>query len=302
MRNPIPIFLRGLVLTAFTLSVSALGSTDTLEVITTKPESATDTRYQHAELVLAHLLKLTEPQYGPAKLRQADEPMSRDRAFAELMSGNKIHVTTETAKPEWVRDLTPIWVPINKGITGYRICLIAKSSQTALSQIHSVDELKKVRMGSGSQWSTTKIMRDAGFNVIDTMKLEGLFWMLMGDRFQIFPRGINEAPQELIAHQQQFPDMAIEEHLAIYVPLPTFFFVSPSHPKLAERIRTGLAMMYADGSFDSIFYRYHMSLIEGAHLEKRQVFEVANPTLPPQVPLNEPKYWFKPGDELKYKY
>ena len=275
-------------------------SAATLEVITSKPETPTDIRYEHADLVLKHLLKITEKEFGPATLTPANQPMSRDRALEELIKGDLIHVSAEAVKAEWVRDLKPIYIPINKGLTGYRIFLISKDSQAELAKITTIEELKKLKTGSGSQWSTTKIIRDAGFNVVSTRKLEGLFWMLMGDRFQVLPRGANEAPSELVYYQKLFPDMRIEETLAVYIPLPTFFFVSPKHPKLAERIRVGLNMMYADGSFDDIFYAYHMKMIEDAKLGSRKVFPLANPTLPKEVPLNEARYWFKPGDELEH--
>lgn len=277
------------------------GKSLAMDVLTTKPESATDIRYEHAELVLKHLLKITESQYGPSQLKHATDVMSRDRALNELIKGDNIHIAAETAKAEWASSLIPIYIPVNKGITGYRIFLISKDSQEALSKITTIEELKKVKTGSGTQWSTTKVMRSAGFNVIATTKLEGLFWMLMGDRFQTFARGINEAPSELVSHQQLFPDMRIEETLALYIPLPTFFFVSPKHPKLAERIRKGMEMMVADGSFDEIFYDYHIKMIEAAKLQNRRIFPVPNDTLPNEVPLDVAHYWYKPGDELEYK-
>ena len=284
----------------FLLLIINISSAATFEVITSKPETATDIRYEHSDLVLKHLLKITEKEFGPATLKTALEPMSRDRAFEELMKGELLHVSAEAVKAEWASDLIPIYIPINKGLTGYRIFLISKKSQAELSKITTIEELKKIKMGSGSQWSTTKIGKDAGFNIISTRKLEGLFWMLMGDRFQILPRGVNEASAELATHKALLPDMRIEETLAMYIPLPTFFFVSPKHPKLAERIRVGLNMMYEDGSFDEIFYAYHITMIQEAKLGSRKIFPLANPTLPKEVPLNEARYWFKPGDELAH--
>lgn len=283
------------------LSVALAGNLLAMDILTTKPESATDTRYEHAELVLKHLLKITESQYGTAQLKHATDVMSRDRALEELIKGENIHIAAETAKAEWVSNLIPIYIPVNKGITGYRIFLISKDSQEALSKITDIEQLKKIKTGSGNQWSTTKVMRTAGFEVVATTKLEGLFWMLMGDRFQTFARGINEAPSELASHQKLFPDMRIEETLALYIPLPTFFFVSPKHPKLAERIKTGLETMIADGSFDEIFYDYHLKMIEEAKLQNRKIFPVANETLPKEVPLDIAHYWYKPGDEIEYK-
>ena len=38
----------------------------------------------------------------------------------------------------------------------------------------------------------------------------------------------------------KYPDMYIETGLALHVPLPVYFFVTPTKPKLAERIELGL--------------------------------------------------------------
>lgn len=290
----------GFVLFMFSLSAPQWVAAEPIQVITPKPESAADTRYEYAEMILQHLLKITAEQYGPAVHSHAPEAVSRDRALVELVKG-QLHITAETPKDDWAQALIPIYVPINKGITGYRIYFIAAQSQAQFARIKSLDELKQIKTGSGSQWSTTPILKDAGFTIIGTRKLEGLFWMLMGDRFQALPRGINEAPQELLHYKNLFPDIRIEQTLAVYIPLPTFFYVSPQHPELAERVKTGLAMMYADGSFDDIFYAYHRAMIEAAQLTERKIFALENPTLPQAVPLAEAKYWFKPGDELIYQ-
>lgn len=271
-----------------------------IEVISAKPESSADTRYEYAELILKRILKITEAQYGSAIHRHSHEVFSRDRALVELVKGNEIHVTAETPKDEWASQLIPIYIPINKGITGYRVYFISKNSQPEFSNIKDIETLKRIKTGSGSQWSTTPILRNAGFNIIATRKLEGLFWMLMGDRFQALPRGINEAPLELTRYKKLFPNIHLEESLAVYIPLPTFFYVSPKHKVLAERIKTGLDKMYADGSFDEIFYSYHLKMIEDADLTHRKIFKLENPTLPKEVPLSEGKYWYKPGDELTY--
>jgi len=271
------------------------------EVISAKPASSIDKRYEFAEMVLANILKITEPEFGPAIHRHANDIMSRERALIELVDGNKIHVTVETIQDTWVKALLPIWIPINKGITGYRVMLIPDKNQGMFSRIQSKQDLQRIKLGSGRQWSTTKVMEGAGLNLVTTVKYEGLFWMLMGDRFHAFPRGIDEAPRELADRQSTFPDMIIENETAIYIPLPTMFFVSPKHPDLAKRIQVGLGMMYKDDSFNQLFYRYHMGIIEKVNLSKRRIFEYPNNTLPPEVPLDEARYWFKPGDESQYK-
>ena len=90
------------------------------------------------------------------------------------------------------------------------------------------------RIGLGSQWSTTKILRAAGFNVVAGSSYDGLFWMLDHDRFDVFPRGVNEIFQEIEARRDSLPNLMIEPSLALYVPTPYYFFVSPQTPRLSS--------------------------------------------------------------------
>jgi len=282
---------------SFVLVVVALPCVAMETILTVRPDSASDTRYEYPELMLKKIVEVTRDDFGPAKVEHAASSMSRDRLLKELADGQVIHVMAEAPKAVWVNALKPIYIPIRKGVQGYRVFLIDRESQAQLSKINTLEELKQIKTGAGAQWSTAKVLRDSGFNLVTGRKFDGLFWMLMGGRFITFGRGINEAPVELAARKDVFPNMVIETDLALYLPLPTFFFVSPNKPQLAQRIEIGLIRMIESGEFDQIFYSYHLKMIEDAKLGTRKIFNVNNPTLPDAVPFDTRKYWYKPGDE-----
>ncbi|MEI8631235.1 hypothetical protein P4S72_02255 [Vibrio sp. PP-XX7] len=50
----------------------------------------------------------------------------------------------------------------------------------------------------------------------------------------IFSRGLNEIFIEYETFKPQLPDLAIEQHLVLYYPWPKYFFVSKSHPQVAD--------------------------------------------------------------------
>ncbi|WP_440903417.1 hypothetical protein ACMZOO_11150 [Catenovulum sp. SX2] len=267
-------------------------------VLTVKPVSADDSRYAYPELILNAVLATTADEYGQQQLAHADFVMSRNRMFNELLKGDAIHVALESPKAEWDEQLLPIYIPVRKGIQGYRIFLIDKHKQSLLNQINSLDALKQLKTGAGRQWSTTQVLRDNGFNVVTGTKFEGLFWMLMGERFVTFGRGVNEAASEVIQKRSLFPYIQIEKNFALYIPMPTFFYVSPKHPKLAQRIAVGLDKLIDSGEFDKLFYQFHLDMITDADLAKRTVYSLHNKNLPAKVPLQQHEYWYKPGDEL----
>ncbi|MCW9035927.1 MAG: transporter substrate-binding domain-containing protein [Rhodospirillales bacterium] len=195
---------------------------------------------------------------------------------------------------EWEEKTIPIRIPIRKGLLGYRLFLIRDGAQSKFSQIKDVQELKNMRVGSGAQWSTTKALQELGFSVTGGTDYEGLFTMLNFGRFDYFPRGVNEIFNEFDTRKIKFPMMQIEEKLALYLPLPTYFFVTPKRPDLAIRLQKGLMGMVADGTLDKLFYEYHGEFLDRANLQNRKIFSLANPDLTKETPFDQKELWLKP--------
>jgi len=151
----------------------------------------------------------------------------------------------------------------------------------------------KLSAGLGSQWSITPVFEKNGFQVARESDYEGLFRLLAQEQIDYFPRGLNEIFDEYEQRKLQLPDLHIEESLALYVPLPTYFFVSPTKPELAERITSGLEAMIKDGSFEKLFLKYHGEMLRKANLRQRKLFTFDNPNLSPETPLNRKQLWLK---------
>ncbi|WP_250655879.1 transporter substrate-binding domain-containing protein [Alkalimarinus coralli] len=263
-------------------------------ILVNQPRTADDKRYEYPQKLLTHILEITKQNYGSALIQYAPSPMQRNRSLIELEAGENIHVMATALKPEWERRLIPIRVPIRKGILGYRVFLILQQHQPTLSRIISLEELKKIPTGSGRQWSTTKTLIENGFDVREGMNYEGLFTMLMEGRFITFGRGISEIFAEYDVYKSKIPELAIEQDLLLHIPLPTYFFVTPKRPKLAERIEEGLLMMIEDGSFDELFNAEFGDMIKAAKLSTRRMFLINNPNLSPATPLDIEHYWYRP--------
>lgn len=261
-------------------------------VITLKPRGSADSRYLYVEELLQ---KALEKSGSDATVVQAAAEYSRDRLLRELIAGENIHVVAEAVKPGWVENLIPIRIPLRKGIQGYRLFLINRQDQEALSRIDSLEELKAFPTGSGSQWSTRIALEEAGFQVVSSEDYETLFKMLQLRRFLTFGRGINEAFQEQAHFSEANPELVVEQTLCIYIPLPTYFFVSPEYPELARRIEAGLYQMLEDGSFDIHFEEFYGEDIVLADLGARKIFKLDNPNLGPLEPIGQSDLWFSPS-------
>lgn len=275
----------------FFLSSSLLYSFDVIKI--NKAHSSNDIRYKYPLELLTLSLNKSKDKYGDYKIEFSPILLKRDRALKELTIGQLINVHSTPTRKEWEEEITPIYFPIRKGILGYREFLINKKDIQKFKSIESLEELKALNAGLGLQWSTTKVMKEQGFNVVTGESYEGLFKMLSKNRFDYFPRGINEIYSEFELRKDLFPNMIIEKSKMLYSPLPTYFFVTPYFRKINERIEYGLWKAYEDGSFEELFNRYHSDFIKKADMKNKKIFNLLNPLLPYHESFKDERLWLK---------
>ncbi len=263
------------------------------------PHSERDYRHRYNNAILSTALDKTTSTHGAYELKMTLRGSQRERALVELIAGRLINVHTVPTRPEWEEKALPIRIPVAKGLLGYRLFLIKRQDLDRFASIQSLEELKQLRAGLRQQWSTTLAMQALGFNVMTGRSYEGLFRMLVHGRFDYFPRGVNEIFEEYDHRRLNLPEMTIEPSKALYLPMPTYIFVSPQNPELAARIEAGLRRMIQDGSLDKLFWEYHRASIQQSDLANRQIFRVPNPLLSPDTPFEKKNLWFDPSAPLR---
>ncbi|MBR9728780.1 hypothetical protein ACFOD0_09910 [Shewanella intestini] len=248
-------------------------------VILNKPSSNNDARYNYTHDLLTLVMEQTAEQYGAADIHNAPIAMTRNRTLAELKSGKLINVMPQVSSKEWDQQLLAVNIPIRKGIQGFRVFIIRSSDSNLLPSISNLQQLKSIPTGAMHSWSAYQIMKYNGFKMVNGANYDGLFHMLIKQRFDTFSRGINEVYQEIDSREQQYPQLMIDESTLVYMPLPTVFYVSPNAPKLAERIEKGLMSIMENGIFDDFFYQHFCPILIKSKLSQRQLFELENPML-----------------------
>jgi len=118
-----------------------------------------------------------------------------------------------------------------------------------------------------------------------------LYPMLQNQRFDFFPRGINEAWDNLLQHGKAAPDMVVEERLALFYPLVQCFVVAKTNHLLADRIERGLQRALADGSMKRLFFAFHQADIDRAQISLRRILTLTNPVLPLEGPVVDTRWW-----------
>lgn len=240
-------------------------------------------------------LALTEtiPEYGHFKLSPQTFNSSQKRSLEILKNKNYIDVhwtMTNTIREEQLR---AIYIPLLKGLMGYRVLLIKKKRKDKIDSIKTLEALKTINLGQGIGWPDSEILQANNLNVT-LANAENLHKMLTKGRFDAFPRAVTEAWRELDYDESFTVDCCI---LLQYIS-PMYFFVKKENTLLAERLSKGLQMAIENGKFDALFFKYRAptAMFDLVKFEQRTLIPLQNPALSEQTKtlLKQQNLWFYP--------
>ena len=253
-----------------------------------RPESLQDRRNDYA----LELLQLALREAGSdAELRPTNSAMTQDRMFLELQSGKRLDVLWVMTSRQREREALAIRIPVYKGMIGWRLLLVHASRIDMLARVHSLSDLALFSAGQARDWPDTDILRANHLPVVTAAGYENLFAMLGEKRFDYLPRSAQEIWSELESHRSE--GIVLDPYLVLHYPAAVYFFVSRSHPELANTILTGLNRAIANGKFDRLFFHYFAASIEQANINERTVIELRNPALPDDAPLARKELWLR---------
>lgn len=228
----------------------------------------------------------------PYEVEVTRDQMTQTRVIEQLRA-NKLDVMWLASSQDAEQTLLPIRFPLLKGLLGYRVCIINPNNQNKFASVRTMEDLRELTFGQGYGWPDVETLRANGLQVIVTSKYENLFYMVEGGRFDGFPRGVLEPWVELKSRQDL--GLTVDSNVLLIYRLPFYLFVSPDNTKLARELHEGFERALANGNFDRYFYGHEMikSALERAKLDERKaVFELKNPTLSKETPLERKDYWF----------
>lgn len=252
-----------------------------------RPESDLDKRNVYPVKVLELVLKKSGARYQP---RPSPLVMPQSRALLELATGSKlVNVAWGMTSIDREQQVLPIRIPIDKGLLGWRLALVAERRPDLFRQVRTVAGLRAFTAGLGHDWPDTALFRANGLEVVDVPNYELLFRMLANGRFDYFPRSVSEVWDELDAHE----GLALDRHIVLHYPAPAYFFVNKDNSALAAAIARGFDRAIADGSFDRLFQQHYGKQLKRAAIGRRRIIELSNPLLPPDTPLARKELWLR---------
>lgn len=229
---------------------------------------------------------------GDYALESWDLKLLKGRALYELEHGKHLDVVWAMTNREREHALLPVRIPLDRGLSGWRLALIRKDDAARFQSVRTLDDLRRLNAGQGYDWADTPVLRANGLPVTTGANADSLSLMLVARRFDYFPRSIRQIWDE--AERTRDKGVVIESSVALHYPAAVYFFVNKNNPALAALLEHGLRRAMADGSFDRLFRDYNGDLLQRANLGKRRIFELANPDLPEATPLGHKELWFDP--------
>lgn len=220
------------------------------------------------------------PEYGEYRILRSRE-LSQGRALRELERGDHrlVDIANVATSAKRETSLTPIPVPVDGGLLGFRVCVVTPQNLPLFKGIRSLSDLRErsIRIGQGSHWPDSSVLRENGLSVITHSRYEILFGMLRKNRFDCFARGVSEVVNDLEVEGDS--SLVIEPDLLLAYPMPSYLFVGIHDPITAHRLQLGLERAITDGSFGTYLQDYYGAAVESLGLGERTMIMLTNPFL-----------------------
>lgn len=259
-----------LLLTVFAFKVYAV------DIVKLQLQQYSKNKAAHNSDVIQRALEITEPEYGEFDLQQVEITMSGGRMIHSGLSGKLVNTLILPGNAKWDKQHIAIRIPIRLGLLSYRLLLINKADLSKFEKINTLQEVKNLTAGLTNYWETTKIFKQDGYKVMETGHFNGLFLMLDKHRFDYLPRSIYEIYAELDARKDRLENVVIEPTIALNIPMLSYVYVSPSEPRIAKRIKSGLQKLIANGELKELLYKHYGEDITRANLPGRKIFTIEN--------------------------
>lgn len=270
------------------------GATNIVRIV--PPQSEQDASHSYFSELLQLALDKTQTIYGQAVVQPVSFVLEQGRAEKALGSGQHIDVYWMGTSLKREQQLTPIRIPLLKGLLGYRGLIIRESDRSSFTHKTNWLSLTRSTICQGMHWPDSDILEHSGFRVIRSARFKSMFAMLENNRCDMFPRGIHEGPAEVSANRQTSSKLGWFDKYLIYYPFPMYFFTQKDNLILASRITQGLEMMISDGSFTLFMQQHPVSrhLFPLSQWTHRVMLDLINPDLPLYTDITNKRYWVVP--------
>lgn len=275
-----------------TALIAFASSVNAIDIVTiSKQQTITQANNLYYLELIQLALEKSSDKFGSYQLKETSLPIPQKRTVQMLAENKQINLIWTMTSIQRETELNAIYIPLLKGLLGYRVFIINKDDLHKFDTINALDQLSLLKAGQGAGWPDTDILKHNGLPVIESRDYQHLFSMLKAKRYDYFPRGITEAWDEL--NTLNDPTLIVEPNLLLRYKAPIYFFVNKDNQRLHQRFSYGLTQAINDGSFDELFLKQSVlqESINRANISKRTVIELNNPNALKRDIFSHSKFW-----------
>lgn len=237
------------------------------------------------------MIKLANQHIGNKyRINSIEDGATKSRIMEDVVNG-KYDLFWASTNMDTEAKFDPVRIPLFKGLLGHRIFIIRQGDQTRFDQVKTLQDVQQIKMGSGTTWADTGILKANGMTIVTANKYPNMFYMLDGARFDAFPRGVFEPFVEVEQHSDL--PLTVEKNLMLVYRMPFYLFARQGNRELVNDLTQGFEAAIKDGSFDKLFINAPtvQDVIKKANLKHRKIFYLDNPTLSKETPVDRPELW-----------
>lgn len=219
--------------------------------------------------------ELTKEDYGDYDIIPS-LPYEQGRAFLSLDEPGQVNVMIVSVSQRREEQASVIYVPLERGLAGFRICLVKNEKKDAFAGINTLRDFRKRKLyiGVGAHWPDREVLEANNLPVATSPITDDLYAMLNAERFDCFSRNIKEISGNLVDKSQL--DIGVDQHIAFIYPSANFIHVSKNAPRIKERLETGLQRAIDNGEFYALFDKYYKNSLLKHNLYGRKLFFLKN--------------------------
>lgn len=233
----------------------------------------------HSETTLA-FLRLALENALPSNKIQFDTVTieNNDEAFVALEKNDlsqRVDIIVSAISKERENRYLPIFVPLDRGLLGFRICMVLPSSTDKFKSVNSVVDFQEqtIKLTLVEAWPDVSVMKSNGIPLQLTANYAESVQAIKSQNADCFSRSVMEIDTELA----QLPALAMESRIALIYPLADIIYVNPNLPELHATLELGISTALEDGSFYRLADEHYDALLQKHRFYSRKLLIMQNP-------------------------
>lgn len=235
--------------------------------------------------VLRAAMERTADDYPVYKMTIDPSPLGALRGREMVAKGESLNLYVSGLRHDALTEngrILMVPTPTMKGLLGYRSLIIRKSDYHKFKNIRTLEQLRELVIGQGSNWEDAATLRHNRLRIDDSGRYENLLGMLNHHRFDAVLLGAVEAPA-VLAENPVRDSLMILPDVIVYYPHAMIFQVSGKAPQLAERLQQGMKLLEEDGTISELMEHHFSDTLAMLRAHQPKVIVLQHPT-PDQLP------------------